>query len=77
MNKDDKKPSTWNLEFYDIMVEFIRDKNLSYTQVLSFLTINFIGTLYQCGFDEDFVDATLDRMKKEFRRFKNDVEAKR
>jgi hypothetical protein len=60
----------WNKEFHEIMVKFAASKRLTPSQIMSFLTVNFIGTLYNCGYDESFVDATLDRMKSYFREFK-------
>jgi hypothetical protein len=70
MAKEKDNCDEWNIEFFKLMLKFLEEKNIAYSQILSFLTVNFIGTLYNAGFTEKFADQTFDRMKKEFRKFK-------
>jgi hypothetical protein len=60
----------WNIEFFEMMMNFLDQKNITYSQLLSFLTVNFIGTLYNAGFTQEFADNTFDKMKQEFRKLK-------
>lgn len=70
MEKEEHNRHEWNMEFFKIMTDFLDQKKVTYSQLLSFLTINFIGTIYNAGFTEEIADNTFDRMKKEFRAFK-------
>lgn len=70
MEKEEHNRHEWNIEFFKIMMDFLDQKKVTYSQLLSFLTVNFIGTIYNAGFTEEIADNTFDRMKKEFRVFK-------
>lgn len=50
-----------------IIEKYVKDKNYTPSQVLSFLSSTFVGTMAMNGFSEEFFDATCERMKESFK----------
>jgi hypothetical protein len=48
------------------MLEFFEEYADSQGDVLSFVSTSFVGTMENCGFSQEFMDDTCDRMKLAF-----------
>jgi len=60
MNEEDIK------ELHEIITKWGEEKGYTSSQMCAFLSSCLIGTMAMKGFDEDFVDSTLELMKKRY-----------
>ena len=54
-------------EMHKIRLKFFMDRKYTSSQVLAFLSSEFVGTLALHGCSEDFVKKTFDRMFEKFK----------
>lgn len=54
-------------ELHSLMENYCTVNGYSKSTLMGFLSALFVGTMAMNGYDEDFVDSTLDLMKKRFR----------
>jgi hypothetical protein len=60
MNEDDI------LELHQLITDWAMKKEYTSAQMCGFLSTCLIGTMAMKGYDEDFVDSTLELMKKRY-----------
>lgn len=59
-----------NMEIYELhemRLKWFEDKNCSPSQIMAFLSSEFVGSLVLCGYSEEFVKKTFDMMYEKFK----------
>lgn len=57
-------------EAHMLLLKHFEKKNFKPSQIMSFLTATFIGQMALNGYDDDFFDRTIEKMKESFRHHK-------
>lgn len=60
-------------EIHIKLFQSFNEYELSIGQALGFLAITFVGTMAMSGYSDDFFDATVERLKIQFRDKKNEI----
>ena len=60
-------------ELHKILCKYFDENEFSIAQALGFLSITFIGTMAMHGYSDQFFDATVERMKLQFREKKDEL----
>ena len=55
------------LELHKLRVEWFKSKNLEPSAMTAYLSCEFVGSLALCGYSEDFVKKTFERMLEKFK----------
>jgi hypothetical protein len=59
---------------HEVLEDHCKQMGYKVSEVLSFLSVSFVGTMAMHGYSEEFFDATCERMKIQFREKKNGMD---